>query len=154
VRPYPYCHPSKPLTLTPLYHHSCIQPSRAKFAQSIRIDWDLPGIAGSVSESVIDRFNRITDASLNLYKGAKFNAPLNSVIFSALTCSGGNGFESGVDDLSTSFTGKTSYSRSNCLSLLNDFESSSRTKLTLTQSDILDTSQNPQRFSLPSSTSP
>ena len=118
---------------TPL---SCIQPNKAKIAQSIRVDWDLPVPPQSPSESIIDRFNLLTSPALSLYNGFKFNVPLNSAIFASLNCSG-PGFPTGVDDTGTDIA-KTSNSRSDCLSHLNDADISTRTFLSLSSSTTTD----------------
>ncbi len=134
-----------------LANYRCIQPARVKVAQSIRVDWDLPGHPPSSSESVIERFNLIASESLNLYKGFKFNAPLNTVAFATMTCSG-PGF-SGVDSGGTDVDEAVSYSRSLCLSHLDDADVSTRTYLSLSKSETTDTPLNPQIVSLPSSQS-
>jgi hypothetical protein len=132
-------------------YNRCIQPTKVKVAQSIRVDWDLPGHPPSSSESVIERFNLIVSESLNLYKGFKFNAPLNTVLFATLNCSGPN--FSGMDSGSSNIDETVSYSRSLCLSHLNDADVSTRTYLTLSKSETTDTPLNPQIVSLPSSQS-
>ena len=136
----------------------CIQPKRVKTAQSIRVDWDLPGIDSSsppsvASESIIDRFNRITSAKLNLYNGLKFNVPLNNVAFATLNCTGRD-FPTGVDSASVEGDGELSLTRSLCLSHLNDADASTRTSLRFPTSDVLDLPTNPQQFAVPSSAAP
>ena len=140
-----------PKRFSSLAYNRCIQPARVKVAQSIRVDWDLPGHPPSSSESVIERFNLIASESLNLYKGFKFNVPLNTVVFATVNCSG-PGF-SGVDSDGTEVDEAVSYSRSLCLSHLNDADVSTRTYLSLTKSETTDTPLNPQIVSLPSSQS-
>jgi hypothetical protein len=145
---------SRSIALT--YPCRCIQPKRVKTAQSIRVDWDLPGIDPSsspsaASESIIDRFSRITSEQLNFYKGLKFNAPLNNVVFATLNCSGPD-FPTGVDSAAVEGGGELSLSRSLCLTHLNDADASTRTSLRFPTSDTTDIPTNPQRIAVPSST--
>ncbi len=149
------CNHSSLMRLTHTHGYSCIQPKRVNTAQSVRVDWDLPGIDPSsspaiASESVIDRFNRIVSDKLNMYTGLGFNVPLNNVLFAALNCTGPD-FPTGVDSPAKESNAELSLSRSNCLSHLNDADSSTRTSLQFSTSDTTDMLTNPRQLAVPSS---